>query len=59
MRYQMKQKLFSWADQFVPGRVDRAPAGRGDGAAGHRDPVVNRRAASPDPRPQARVSAVS
>jgi len=50
-----------WAtarDRF-PGRVDRASASRGDGTAGHRDPVVNRRATSPDPRPQARVSAVS
>jgi hypothetical protein len=50
-----------WAearDKF-PGRVDRASAGRGDGTVGHRDTVVNRRAASPDPRPQARVSALS
>ena len=50
-----------WAtarDRF-PGRVDRASAGRGDGTAGHRDTVVNRRATSPDPRPQARVFAVS
>ena len=50
-----------WAtarDRF-PGRVDRVSADRGDGTAGHRDTVVNRRATSPDPRPQARVSAVS
>ena len=40
-----------WAearDRF-PGRVDRASAGRGDGTAGHRDSVVNRR----DPWPAA------
>ena len=50
-----------WAtarDRF-PGRVDRASAGRGDGTAGHRDSVVNRRATSPDPRPQASVFAIS
>jgi hypothetical protein len=50
-----------WAearDRF-PGRVDRAPVGRGDGTADHRDSAVNGPAASPDPRPPARVSAVS
>jgi len=50
-----------WAtarDRF-PGRVDRAPAGRGDGTVGHHDSVVNRRAASPDPHPQASVCAFS
>ena len=39
--------------------MDRASASRGDGTAGHRDTAVNRRALSPDPRPQARVFAVS
>ena len=34
------------------GRVDRAPAGRGDGTARHRDTAVNGRTASPDPRHQ-------
>ena len=33
-------------DRF-PGRVDRAPVGRGDGTDAHRDTVVHRRAANP------------
>jgi hypothetical protein len=41
------------------GRVDRAPAGRGDGTAGHRDTVVDGRASGPRPAARARVFAFS